>query len=90
MAKKKWWIAIHVLDDFCLPLQEGTPGTKEREESNREIEDILERDGCDFSDMVDAAYFIPYEWVEKDVVIAFKNTEGNWENVKKRKRGRRF
>lgn len=72
-------IAIHVLDDFCVPLQRGMQGDLEREGSNKEIEECLNGHGYDVSDMVDAGYFVPEEWWQENrAFVLFKDTEGKW------------
>ncbi|MCK4784959.1 MAG: hypothetical protein KAV87_14500, partial [Desulfobacteraceae bacterium] len=80
---KKNRIAVHVLDDFCLPLQKGMPGEKEREDSNREIDKVLKEHNCDWSDYSDEGYFVPDDWIDRGNKITFRNTEGQWENVKR-------
>ena len=36
-------IAVWVFYDLTLPLQRGKPGDKEREESNKEIEEVFKK-----------------------------------------------
>ena len=77
-------IAVHVLYDFCLPLQKGKPLSEERKASNLEIQKVLEENNCDYDNIMDAGYFIPDEWEWVDVEnIRFKNSKGEWETVKK-------
>ena len=77
-------IAIHVLYDFCLPLQKGAPGSEERTKSNKEIAEVLQEHKCDHSDLLyDGGYYIPKRWLEKDGKIRFENSNGDWETVPK-------
>ena len=77
-------IAVHVLDNFCLPVQRGNPGTKERELSNLEMRKTVEEHGLNWEDILCAGYFIPNSWENvDDDTIRFKNSNGEWENVKK-------
>ena len=75
-------IAVHVLYDFCLPLQNGMPDSIERKDSNEQIKKVLEEHECDFSDVLDSAgYFIPQEWYREKDIIIFCTSEGKWEKV---------
>ena len=75
-------IAVHVLYDFCLPLQKGIPGSIERKDSNEQIKKVLEEHECDFSDVLDSAgYFVSQKWYRKKYRVLFRNSEGKWEEV---------
>lgn len=78
-------IAIHVLWDFCLPLQKGKPGTDERIKSCNEIKKVLEEHNYDYDDIFDAGYYIAdaKDWEERNGNIWFKNSLGNIEIVKR-------
>lgn len=75
-------IAVHVFYDLILPIQRGRPGTKEREKSNKEMEEIFcnskyYRSKEDLNDLFyEDGYFTTDNWrIENDKVI-FKGTDG--------------
>ncbi len=82
-------IAVHVFEDLILPLQRGKPGTKEREESNREIKQVFKNSRYspeyDLGDAVLAdGYYLTSEFrVEKDTVF-FKGSDGKEYSAPKR------
>ncbi len=81
MEEENKRIALHTLNDFCIPLQNGAPGTPEREKSNKEIHDVLLKHGCELDDIANAGYFLTRNWKEENGAILFRNTKGVWEAV---------
>lgn len=74
-------IAAWAFYDLILPVQRGKPGTKEREESNKEIEETLKKSkyypDVDFADLFEeGSYYTTSDFrVEGDKVI-FKGSDG--------------
>lgn len=82
-------IAVWVFYDLILPLQRGKPGDKEREESNREIEEVFKKSKyypeLEFADLFEeGGYFTTSDFrVERDKVI-FKGGDGKEYSAPKR------
>jgi len=74
-------IAIHVFWDLILPIQRGEPGSKERRECCKEIEQVFRQSkyypAVPFESLLDEdSYFITSDFrVEKDTVF-FTGTDG--------------
>lgn len=82
-------IAVHTFWDLILPVQRGKPGTEERKESNREIEEVFNRSkykeqGLDLADVFEeGGYYTTSDFrVERDKVI-FKGSDGKEYSVSK-------
>lgn len=74
-------IAVWVFHDLILPVQRGKPGDKEREESNKEIEETLKKSkyypDVDFADLFEeGGYYTTSDFRIEENKVIFKGSDG--------------